>query len=82
MRSENVTEGRVNSCYCLTGGSEGGVAGGDAADVDAGWAVGDGTGDEEAVGDGAPFPAVLEPRPSFSSVKASIFPLGLRPFLS
>jgi hypothetical protein len=68
--------------YCLAGGSAGA-----AVEVGAGvevGVVGEGTEDEgeEAAGDGAPFPAVLEPRPSFSSVNASIFPLGLRPFLS
>ena len=63
--------------YCLAGGSAGGAAG-----VDAGWGVGKEAGDEVAGSDGAAFPAVLEPRPSFSSVKASIFPVGLRPFLS
>ena len=35
-----------------------------------------------ATGTGAALPAVCEPRPSFSSDKASIFPVGLSPFLS
>src|SRR6266403_5618942 len=33
----------------------------------------------EAVGMGAPLPAVSEPKPSFTKVTASIFPVGLRP---
>jgi hypothetical protein len=35
-----------------------------------------------AAGTGAPLPAVSEPKPSFSSDNASIFPVGVRPFLS
>jgi hypothetical protein len=37
---------------------------------------------EAAAGTGAPLPAVSEPRPILFSEIASIFPVGLMPFLS
>src|SRR5450631_144597 len=37
---------------------------------------------EDAAGTGAPLPAVSEPNPSLLSDPASIFPVGLKPFLS
>ena len=36
----------------------------------------------EVLGTGAPFPAVLDPKPSLLRDTASIFPVGLIPFLS
>ena len=38
--------------------------------------------EEDAAGTGAPLPAVPEPNPSLLSDNASIFPVGLKPFLS
>ena len=41
-----------------------------------------GVAEEDAVGNGAPLPAVPDPKPSLLRVAASIFPVGLMPFLS